>query len=197
MNPSGQSFIESNLNNGKGNSTSILLNAHVKNGSQTVVSDDEVEEDLVRLAFLNFTIYLNSFIAIAHQIIRTLMDKKNESGELQQMANKFSDLSLLTDEIMPNIEEIQNHLQNDIDAKEKLLDEHCDEISRDFDMLSPIRLTPSNESCTKKNSRSLTKLTTFSSQIENKHKKRPPIDPQKKSKLLAALKSIDSSSERV
>lgn len=125
------------------------------------------------------------------------MDKKTESGELQQMANNFSDLCLLTNEIMPNIGEIQDHLQNDIDANEKLLDEHCDEIGRDFDMLSAFQMTPSNQSITKKDSRSLKKLPTFNCQIENKHDKRPPIDPQKKSKLLAALKSIDSSSERV
>lgn len=130
-------------------------------------------------------------------MIRTLMDTKTESGELQQMANKFSDLSLLTDEIMPNIGEIQDHLQNDIDVNEKLLDEHCDEISRDFDILSPFQMTAVNESIIKNDTNSLAKLLTFDSKIEIKHVKRPPIDPRKKSKLLAALKSIDSSSDRI
>lgn len=135
--------------------------------------------------------------SISLQIIRTLFDKKSESGELQQMANNFSDLSLLADEIMPNIGEIQDHLQNDIDVNEKLLDKHCDEISRDFEILSSFQMIAENESVTKKDIRSLTKLPTFNSQIENKNKKRPPIDPQKKSKLLAALKSIDSSGDRI
>lgn len=57
MNPSRQSSVESNLNNGKGNSTSIFLNENVRNISQTMVSDDEDDEDLVCLAFLIYPIY--------------------------------------------------------------------------------------------------------------------------------------------
>lgn len=54
MNPSRQSSIESNLNNGKGNPTSIFLNRNVKNSSKTMVSDDENDEGLVCLVFPNF-----------------------------------------------------------------------------------------------------------------------------------------------
>lgn len=52
MNPSRQSSTESNLNNG--NSTSIFSNENVRNISQTMVSDDEDDEDLVCLIFLAY-----------------------------------------------------------------------------------------------------------------------------------------------
>lgn len=115
-------------------------------------------------------VWIEFCIAISLQIIRTLLDNKNESGELQLMDDKFSDLSLLTNEIMPNFGEIQDHLQSDIDQNEKFLDEHCDETSRNFDILSPFQMIAENRSITKKDKRSMTKLAFFNSQIENKHK---------------------------
>lgn len=134
---------------------------------------------------------MNSIISISLQIIRTLMDKKIKSVELQQMADNFSDLSLFTDEIMHNIGVIQGHLQNDIDDNAKILDGHCDCAV----VLSPLPMITENESIQNTDARSLTKLPDLNSQIQNKHSKRTPIDPQKKNKLLAALKSIDSSND--
>lgn len=125
-----------------------------------------------------------------------MLDKKNddmEPEELQQIAQSFSDLNLLVNETMPNLQDIQNHIRNDIEANEELLDRHCEDISRDIlveaeskSKPNGIRLTASKESLNAK------VLPLKFTEMENKPIKRTPIDPQKKSKLLAVLKSIDS-----
>lgn len=106
-------------------------------------------------------------------------------------------MNLLVDETMPNIQEIQNQIRNDIEANEKLLDQHCDEVGRDINILARSESLPKTNEKEATNENSVSYLPKFKSHIYNKPIKRQPIDPQNKNKLLAALKSIDSSGGRV
>lgn len=111
----------------------------------------------------------------------------------QTIVTKIADLQLRNEQDEFNIYDIHNDIQIDIQKNEKLLDIYCDEVTKDAENLSkiPSIVHPSINA----NGISVKPL--------NVHKfnhirsagcstKRSPIDPQKKSKLLAALKSIDS-----
>lgn len=117
------------------------------------------------------------------------MDIKQKSFQEQfvQIKNRaFSnDKSLL---------KLRSEIEEDIKKNESILDLYCDSVRKDVDTLTSLpngtsslpnaknKLSPINGLKSGQNS------TTHATRIS----KRTPIDPQKKSKLLAALKAIDS-----
>lgn len=133
----------------------------------------------------------------------------------------MADINFFANEGAQSIHAIHQKIQNDIEKNEAYLDLHCDEISRDitfnlskdalFDMERPNdieSLEPINELLPFKNEkpngskvplpiqskppRTASCLPRFNINVAGKPVKRPPIDPQKKIKLLAQLRSIQS-----
>lgn len=134
----------------------------------------------------------------------------------------MADINFFANEGAHSIHAIHQKIQHDIEKNEALLDLHCDEISRDItfdlpkdssfydvDRASEIgQLQPINDLLLSKNDKSngnklplsshskaprtASCLPRFNINLAGKPVKRTPIDPQKKSRLLAQLKSIES-----
>lgn len=127
------------------------------------------------------------------QIIRQL----NETVEIQSDADRrlhdhFAEMKLNGTNPLSDLREIQN-MHRDIEENEALLDQHCSEIDKDVEELTQNVCFPpltQTELMPSKLPRIKIKTSQTSPLI-----KRTPIDPEKKSKLLAALKSIDSSND--
>lgn len=80
---------------------------------------------------------------------------------------------------------IQSDISRDLQLKEKILDDYCDKVTAEVD--NTVEKKAENE------------MKTISTKVFNLQKpdlpkpaKRAPLDPMKKTKLLAALKSIES-----
>ncbi|XP_055322434.1 uncharacterized protein LOC129578224 isoform X2 [Sitodiplosis mosellana] len=145
---------------------------------------------------------------------------RNDDSD-RQIARQLADINFFANEGAQSIHAIHQKIQNDIEKNEAILDLHCDEISHDitfnlpkdsslFDVERsseigtlkpinnlllykgdkpngiqvplPINAKPRMNSC----------LPRFNINLAGKPLKRTPIDPQKKSRLLAQLKSIES-----
>lgn len=131
----------------------------------------------------------------------------------------MAEINLFASDGAHSIHAIHQKIKNDIEKNEALLDLHCDEISRDigfnlpkdfdverssdFGSLKPIndlllykgdKLNGIKEPLpiNSKAPRTASCLPRFNINLANKPLKRTPIDPQKKSKLLAQLRSIES-----
>lgn len=164
--------------------------------NRTDVYDDEDDDDLVR--FLpRFCLELNSIHKETDhfQIIKTMIDqeRRDSHSDSRQLDEFFKSLSLERKESLPNIQDIRHEINDDIEANEVLLDLHCGEISKSLGSMShlddslsagidDVIVTGSKTNLPRPIPPSATKRTV----------KRSPIDPLKKSSLLAALKSIDS-----
>lgn len=140
----------------------------------------------------------------------------------RQIARQLADINFFANEGAQSIRAIHQKIQSDIEKNEALLDLHCDEITQDIafslskddsmfdvgrsteiDTLKPINELLQHKSDTQngaklplplnsKAPRMNSCLPRFNINLANKPLKRNPIDPQKKSKLLAQLKSIES-----
>lgn len=118
-------------------------------------------------------------------------DRKNSRIENRQFTDFFKNLTLngATD-ALPNIQDIREEINDDIEANEVLLDLHCGEISK--------HLGQSNDSADVDEVIGVSHIEShiprpmLPAALKRNSKPRLPIDPRKKSDLLAALKSIDS-----
>lgn len=85
----------------------------------------------------------------------------------------------------------KDQIRKGIQKDEALLDQHCNEINKDIEAITQkVYFPPLNLSDTP--IATVSHLSTKKTKIPQGTTKRPPIDPEKKTKLLAALKSIDS-----
>lgn len=120
-------------------------------------------------------------------------DRKNSQNDSRQLDEFFKNLSLDGKDSMPNIKDIQEEINDDIEANEVLLDLHCGEISKGLENVADLSESANINV-------DIMGIDTIQSHIPRpippsvyrKSVKRSPIDPQKKSSLLAALRSIDS-----
>lgn len=83
--------------------------------------------------------------------------------------------------------EIQKEISNDIKEKEKFLDDYCDKVTKEVNNIDA-KSTHFDSKMTS------TKVFNLQKSELPKPSKRAPLDPIKKTKLLAALKSIESNS---
>lgn len=147
---------------------------------------------------------------------------KSDAVSDDQITQQMHDIHLFANNDMRNIQNIKHKIRKDIEKNEVLLDLHCEEISRDIDADQLIESTaesfaindemrgaainpdqsptskPWNKSSLSPNSEQQTKarrpssLPRFNINSSGRTIHRIPIDPQKKSKLLAQLKSIEA-----
>lgn len=158
------------------------------------------------------------------------MSNKDKDDTQQQLMLQLADMNLFAKDETHNIHAIHQKIQRDIEKNEALLDIHCDEISRNIDVLNlpkevhlfdvvgenernhdSAKFNAMNDLLLFKSKRSdqsadstmihpnkpkaprmASCLPRFNINVGGKPLKRAPIDPQKKSKLLAQLKSIDT-----
>lgn len=93
-----------------------------------------------------------------------------------------------------NLYRLRSEIEQDIKKNEAILDLYCDSVRKDVEVLT----SSTNGTSSMFNAKN--KLTPINNPnngqisvpIAKKTSKRTPIDPQKKNKLLAALKAIDS-----
>lgn len=134
-------------------------------------------------------------VFLVFQIIKTMIDqdRKNSQNDSRQLEEFFKHLNLNGKDSMQNIKNIQEKINDDIEANEVLLDLHCGEISESLGNVADLSVSGSlNVDRMGINTNRTHIPRPIPSSTVTKSVKRAPIDPQKKSSLLAALRSIDS-----
>lgn len=93
-----------------------------------------------------------------------------------------------------NLFKLRSEIEEDIKKNEAILNSYCDSVQKDVEVLTSI--TNGSSSLFNAKSKLSPIVNPRNGQISAHHasriSKRTPIDPQKKNKLLAALKAIDS-----
>lgn len=121
------------------------------------------------------------------QVLNALTYRSDEE-KLPIMGN-FSELKV--DDSSPvqtiGIGHDRDEMEKDIGQKEELLDEYCDRVTN----ISPNNVSERSSGAERK--LPVTKVFNLQREALPKPMKRSPLDPLKKTKLLAALKSIESS----
>lgn len=140
------------------------------------------------------------------------------NNDTDQITRQLADINFYANEGAHSIHALHQKIKNDIEKNEAYLDLHCDEISRDINLNLSTEpsffdsecssevgtLRPIDEMLEYKTNR-VTKVPPISAKAPRtasclprfnitagKPMKRTPLDPQRKSKLLAQLKSIQS-----
>lgn len=121
-------------------------------------------------------------------------ERRNSNSDSRQLDEFFKSLSLERKDSLPNIQDIRHEINDDIAANEVLLDLHCGEISKSVGSMSHLddSLSAGIDDVIVTGGSKTYLPRPIPSSATKRTVKRSPIDPLKKSSLLAALKSIDS-----
>lgn len=113
--------------------------------------------------------------------------KKSFQEEFAQMQNR----AVSND---TNLYKLRSEIELDIKKNEAILDLYCDSVRKDVEAITKSTNGTSSEFNAKSKLFPITnpRNSHISAPVANKTSKRTAIDPQKKNKLLAALKAIDS-----